>query len=789
MFMRLILNIVYGILLVVSTLPATIFNVEVITDLNDIHAMHRRGNILYLATEGGFVMYDLSTGTYSVYTVADGLAAQQFTTMALLNGDTFILGGLDGSLNFITPSTHHITSELSIQGKPIVKLVVKGDTLWALRKDFLAVYLFNDQTQQFEFRDFFGNFPFTSVELQDVTLAQNRLWLATTKGVISAPTNFTVYNLRDANNWSPTPIRFAVNRIAAVDTALGLIAPSGFYWYDFNTITPADSGLLATDVPLLQSLAVYNNHLWVATKGKIYRWTRDHFELKRNVGTTITTFLVDSLGQIFIGKKDLGLLLNDKTNVHFPGPFNNYIGEILVDSRGWVWCTAGIYKDQQKSGVSVLTDNGWHNFFYFGNLIWSSASVSNTVFEDAGGNVWVGTWGGGLQIYSPDLAVTVINPETTVGNLWHIYPTGQDTLEISSHPEFRDKLSGVVNNTQYAVVTGITADNRRNGIWLINNEARNNRPLIFYQDNTFSETAFAAPNKWYTFSQPIGGLHKNKLFRIVEDIFGFLWVATERVGVIQIEVTESGTLNYKGWNESDDNLKSDNTLAIAADADGYVWIGTPSGLNVYTGGLIYDMRGDYHPIGLVINDIYVDSRNNKWFATDKGISFVSGSGSPFEGKNWYHIVPRTSDKVGENIFYTDLPSAQIHSIFLNETNGDLYAGTDAGLVVIHDNPFSGGFNDFSNLKAGPNPFIISENTANQFTIFNLVNGSEVRILTPNGQLVRVLSPSNFNEVSGAQATWDGKDLNGNFVSSGVYVYFVINENGSSSSGKVLVIRQ
>ena len=787
--MRFILPIVFSVILEFAVAFGAVFNVEVITDLNDINAMYRRGNTLFLATSGGFVAYNLNSGTYSVYTVADGLASQQFTTMIPLPEGEFALGGLDGSLNFIDPESHHIYAELSIQGKPILKLITQGDTLWALRKDFLAVFLRNPENNRYEFRDFFGNFPFSSIELRDVAITSNHLWLATSAGVLRAPTNFTRYNLRDANTWQLTAVTFEVNKIAVTDTALALLTSNGFYWYNFQSVSLANEGLISADPQLLQQVAVYNNRLWLATKGRIYLWDTDHFEMKRNVGSTITSFVVDSLNQIYLGKKDQGLFLADKTNIHFPGPFNNYIGETLVDSRGWVWCTAGMYKDQQRSGVSVLTDDGWYNFFYFGNLIWSSASVTNSVFEDAGGNVWVGSWGGGLQIYSPELDVTLINPETSTGNLWRITPFGEDTLTVQSNPDFRNKLSGVISNPNYAVVTGMTADTRRNGIWLINNEARNNRPLIFYGENAYSEAGFADPGKWYTFSQPIGGLHKNKLFRIVEDIFGFLWVASERIGVIQIEVTEAGTLNYKDWNETDDNLKSNNTLAIAADADGYVWIGTKSGLNVYTGGLIYDMRGDYHPIGLVINDIYIDSRNNKWFATDKGISFVNGSGSPFEGKNWYHIVPRTSEKVGSNIFYADLPSPNIHSIFLDEQNGDLYAGTDAGLVILHDNPFSGSFTDFSSVKAGPNPFIISEDNANQFTIFNLVNGSEVRILAPNGQLVRVLSPSDFNEVSGAQATWDGKDENGNFVNSGVYLYFVTNDNGASTGGKVLVIRQ
>ncbi len=774
---------------IVFALEAAVFNVEVITDLNEINALHLQGDTLYLATSGGFVTWNTKTHQYSVYTVADGLASQLFTSLAVHSSGTFILGASDGSLNFIQPTRQHLYSELSVKGKPISSIALAGDTLWVLRKDFLAVYVYDSVSQTFKYRDFFGNFGYSTIELQDVAVTRGRIWLATSVGLLSAPSDFIRYNLRDANNWQTAGLSIGINRVAVTDTALALITTEGFYWYNFQRFAPANTGLYASDVRHLQQILVTPSYLWVASRGRIYRWQNQRFVSIRNVGTTITSFTVAANGDIYAGKLHEGLVLPDKRLFHFSGPFNNYIGEVLVDQRGWVWCTAGMYKDQQRSGVSVLTDNGWHNFFYYGNLIWSSASTSNSIFEDAGGNVWVGTWGGGLQIYSPDLTVTAINAETTTGNLWHISPDGSDTLTIASPPELRHRFTGVISNPNYVVITGMTYDRHRNGIWIINNEARNDRPLVFFQGDAYDPAAFADDSRWYAFGQPYGGLHKNKLFRIIEDIFGFLWVATERVGIIQIAVSESGTLQYDQWDETNDYLKSNNTLAIAADDDGYVWLGTKNGLNIYTNGLLYDMRGDYHPIGLVINDIYVDARNNKWFATDQGISFLRGSGSPFEGKNWFHIVPQTSEKVGTNIFYANLPSPQIHSIFLNEQTGDLYAGTDAGLVIIHDNPFSGGFENYSNVKAGPNPFVISESSNNQFTIFNLVNGSEVRILSPSGRLVRILSPANFNEVSGAQAAWDGRDAHGNLVASGVYVYFVTNENGESTAGKVLVIRQ
>ncbi len=73
--------------------------------------------------------------------------------------------------------------------------------------------------------------------------------------------------------------------------------------------------------------------------------------------------------------------------------------------------------------------------------------------------------------------------------------------------------------------------------------------------------------------------------------------------------------------------------------------------------------------------------------------------------------------------------------------------------------------------------------------YNLVPESQVKILTANGQLIRTLNPDNFNEVKGGVAEWDGRNLDGRLVSTGVYLYLITNQEGQQKAGKVMVVKE
>jgi hypothetical protein len=184
--------------------------------------------------------------------------------------------------------------------------------------------------------------------------------------------------------------------------------------------------------------------------------------------------------------------------------------------------------------------------------------------------------------------------------------------------------------------------------------------------------------------------------------------------------------------------------------------------------------GDIGPVENKINDIFVDVYNNKWFATDGGLSILQANKSPWDPSAWVHYTPENSG----------LPSPVVNSVFVDNQTGTAYLGTELGLAI-----FKGTFaqlrSDLQEVVSGPNPFLLDG--SKEFVIKNLVPNSSVKILNINGHLVRELTEVS-GEIEGSRATWNGKDDQNKWVPSGIYLYMVFNEEGLTTSGKISVIK-
>ena len=228
-----------------------------------------------------------------------------------------------------------------------------------------------------------------------------------------------------------------------------------------------------------------------------------------------------------------------------------------------------------------------------------------------------------------------------------------------------------------------------------------------------------------------------------------------------------------------DNLYSNRILALKKDQDGVMWIGTSAGLNSYDGVNLYrhvgDPTGQSGPLENQINQIIVDDANNKWFATTGGLSILRGERSPWDSTAWIGFTVENSGLVDNNV----------NTVFVDPDKSEALIGTENGLSIYRGS-FAEIQEEFDKMIGGPNPFIISD-SENKYIIRNLLYNSEVKIFTLNGQLIRKLNTDN-NTVDGGRAEWDGRDLNGKLVGSGVYLYFAYSENGKSKAGKVAVIR-
>jgi hypothetical protein len=222
---------------------------------------------------------------------------------------------------------------------------------------------------------------------------------------------------------------------------------------------------------------------------------------------------------------------------------------------------------------------------------------------------------------------------------------------------------------------------------------------------------------------------------------------------------------------------------IAQDNNGVLWVGTDVGpflfsnlSNIYspdyTCSRVKIPRNDSTNLAdyLLVNEniqaIAIDGANRKWIGTkSSGVYLMSENGQ----QTIQHFTVSNSP----------LLSNYILSISINPVTGEVFFGTDQG-IVSYQSDASEASTSFGDVYAYPNP--VRQGYTGVITITGLMDKSQVKITDINGNLI-CETVSN-----GSIATWDGKDVHGRKVSTGIYLAICVNTDGTQSTiTKILVI--
>jgi len=226
-------------------------------------------------------------------------------------------------------------------------------------------------------------------------------------------------------------------------------------------------------------------------------------------------------------------------------------------------------------------------------------------------------------------------------------------------------------------------------------------------------------------------------------------------------------------------LISTEVLSVKCDELGYTWIGTNQGLNVYSGAstlfsnpkvdrYIVDQDGNvgYLMGEETINDICVDGGGRKWMATNNGLFLVE----PYGQRVIKHF----------NIDNSPLLSNRIICIGQNTESGEIFAGTDKGIISYRSDANEAA-EVFEKIKVYPNP--VPPKYDGLVTIEGLTSNAEVKIVDITGKLVFQ------TKANGGKATWNGFRLDGSKPNSGLLFVFAINTDGTETAmGKFIYIR-
>jgi hypothetical protein len=279
------------------------------------------------------------------------------------------------------------------------------------------------------------------------------------------------------------------------------------------------------------------------------------------------------------------------------------------------------------------------------------------------------------------------------------------------------------------------------------------------------------------------------------------WVIAVRSQTGLIVFDDNGTLNNMSddksiylkqfiYPETDKNnhpvlnaFTPSSVRCIAQDKNGVIWVGTDQGpflfsnlSNVfnsdYTCSRVKIPRND--STGLAdyllstenIKSIAIDGANRKWIGTESsGVYLMSDNGQ----QTIQHFTVSNSPLLSNDIL----------SIAINPVTGEVFFGTGQGIVSYQSDASEAG-DSFGDVYAYPNP--VRQDYNGVITITGLVANTQVKITDLNGNLV-CQTVSN-----GSIATWDGKDVHGRKVSTGIYLAICVNSDGTQNAiTKIMVI--
>lgn len=335
----------------------------------------------------------------------------------------------------------------------------------------------------------------------------------------------------------------------------------------------------------------------------------------------------------------------------------------------------------------------------------------------------------------------------------------------------------------YVRVDALNYD-KDNNLWMVNNGTKT---IINVLKND---------GKWVAFNHPEIEETPNAE-EMIFDKRGYIWLAMRRkkTGIFcfdynnTIDNTSDDRTKYISnyINQDGASLGELKTYDIVEDKNGSIWIATEKGpLVINNPERIFDTDGtftvtqikvprndgtnlaDYLLKDECITAIAVDGGNRKWLGTqNSGLYLLSEDGL----QTIEHFDTSNSP----------LFSNYIESLALNPETGELYIGTDKGLLCYRTDSSEPEETFSEEIYAFPNP--VKPDYEGVITVTGLVYDTDIKITDTSGRVVT------SGKSIGGTFCWDGKNSYGRKVPTGIY--FVMASNPEGKEGivtKITVIR-
>lgn len=544
---------------------------------------------------------------------------------------------------------------------------------------------------------------------------------------------------------------------------------------------------------------------WVSTEGKGIFYIKDRFDTIRSINvnafpglrtnhTKLT--MMDADGLVWIATQDFGVLVYDPESGHIE-PFRplqdaSPCQDIIEDSKQMIWFAtegSGLYiYNKFKQEVThydrqtqpMLPDNRVQDILNSKDgKIWMATSGGlgvldpgtqiittyrpiegdisslNTfsirnLFEDVQGNLWIGTYSGGINVLANnknkfnsiksdlsrnhDMPSVISVYEDKYDSLW-VGLDGQGLSLITEGKVLSDFISKKNPKSNLTSIFGVYRDSPEY-LWL----AAYNQGLTKWKLDGTSAQQFLYDETNST------SLSHNDVRSLLKDSYGNFWVLTNGGGLNLFD-PKKGTFERFQCDNSLTNttICSDYGLVLYESSDGFIWIGTYGGLsrfNPNTRQFYNYWHQRQEPASLSYNwvfSILEDREKRLWVGTANGLN----------------VLDKKNDKFIQMYASDGLPDNVINSM-VEDNNGHLWLSTNNGLARLSNIQVN------DKIHADIKTYDVSDDLQSNEFIKNSA------VLTRNGRVV-------FGGVSGINI-FDPDEIKGNNYKPPVYITQILVNN-------------
>ncbi len=648
------------------------------------------GETVYAASQYGIFTYSKTDGEINLVTRLSGLSDYEISGIkADKNSGIVLVAYITSNVDLILPdktiiNLPDIKRKNIIGGKLINHILFVGGHAY-LSCEFGIVVI--DLSRREVSDTYYIGQNGQNTNVNALAFNGTQMLAVTDSGMYMA--NYNDPNIFNYTAWSRETNLFAPNANYTSATSLN----GKFYVVKTNSVFALDSVLEysagvwssyfnddyeGARVDSYNNFLIYRNDVKIsaydASKNEIHK-----VDVSMYYNANIVSGFVDDRGVFWVADRNNGLIRQsyspyDLQKIAPNGPRSAAVW--AMDSReGKTWVATGSLNGDAvnydaRNGSYLFADNTWNTYNTSNDNIYnaliaagSPALISVAVDPSDADHAFFACWGVGVMESRSTGGVEIYKPSNS-------------------------SLKGISGLGNYVIAGGVTFD-ADNNLWVV--AGGNTSPISVRRPD----------GSWQSFVVQNADIARFGIYQIIVDDNNQKWFilregASQGQGIGVFNENDPAISNDDQFKRITDAtgqgaLPSIFVRSLAKDKDGAVWIGTDKGVsvvynpgNVFSGNSFDSQRIILEQDGIAqylleteaVTAITIDGANRKWFGTTSGGVFLMSSDG-------------TKQLLNFNTANSPLPSNYVTSIAIDEKSGEVFFGTEKGIISYRGDATAG----------------------------------------------------------------------------------------------------